>query len=304
MKLIEGNKNTLVEDVEGVSQYDGMQVLKDVHSLPGHYLRTKDAFSLVKGHFDYFKVEYDDSNNPIIIQYLVGITPHLTTIGLTANTGSALAGTGFIIASSRMEKRYAIYYTVDGQGDAPNIAGVQNIEVALEDGDSANIVALASKLAIDSIGEFKTKVSNSVLEIETLKLGETYNTILLPASPFMVQNTEGGFEQIEQINIAYSESGNPIWQGQELKGHKYNIYTAKFETYTGSEFSYENVNGKQALNVINVDEVVWNEIVTSFPDTVTDLFTYSYEGSPVQTVRVVYQDTSKSKILSVTKTRL
>lgn len=303
MRLVD-KKPTLVDDLDKLSQYDGQQVLKDVHSLPGKYLRTRDSFSLVKSHFDSFKVEYDSNNNPVVIQYLVGITPHLTTIGFISDVNSSLAGTGFIISTARMEKRYAIYYTVSGQGQAPSIAGVENIEVPLEINDTGSIVALATKMAIDSIGSFKSNVSNTVLEIKTDKLGETNNTILLPSSPFLVQNESGEFEEVEEVNITYSDSGFPIWQGQELKGHKYNIYTAKFETAVGSEASYTDVEGTNALNVVNAEDVIWDQIVTSYPDTVTELFTYSYNGENVQTVRVIYQDTARTKIVSVNKTRL
>ena len=300
MRLVE-KKPILVEDVKGLSQYDGQQVLKDVHSIPGHYLRTKDAFSLVTSHFDSFSVEYDSNNNPVFIQYLVGITPHLTTIGVLGDTNSSLAGTGFIITSARKEKRYAIYYTVSGQGTPPSIEGVTNIEVPLEINDNAQIVALATNIALESIGEFNVNVFNSVLEIETKELGETNNTILIGGSSFLVQNSAGQVEAVEEVNLSYSDSGFPIWQGQELKGHRYNIYTAKFETLLSD---YTEVFGKKSLNVVNSEEVIWDEIITTFPDTVTELFTYNFQGNPVQTVTVLYQDNTKKVVLSVNKTRL
>jgi hypothetical protein len=300
MKLV-NNKKVLVEDVEGTSQYDGQQVLKDVHSLPGHYLRTKDAFSLVTAHFDSFQVTYDSNNNPTFISYLVGITPHLTTIGLSGDVNGSLQDTGFIISSSKKEKRFAIYYTVSGQGSAPSMDGVTNIEVPLELDDSGQIVALATKLALEKTCEFDIKTFNSVLEIKTKELGITNNTILLPNSSFLIQNTSGEVEKVEEVNISYSDSGYPIWQGQELKEHKYNIYTAKFETLVAD---YTDVYGKKSLNVVNSDEVVWDEIVTSFPDTTSELYTYRFEQNTVQTVLVTYANGSRSSILSVVKTRV
>lgn len=301
MKLVE-NKKVLVEDVKGTSQYDGQQVLRDVHSLPGHYLRTRDAFSLVTSHFDSFLVEYDVNENPINIQYIVGIEPHLTTIGVLSDVEGSLIDTGFLISSSRREKIYAVYYTVSGIGTPPELEGVINLEIPLETNDSAQIVALATKAALDSTKEFDTEVFNSVLEISTKKLGETNNTISFGGSPFLIQNESGLNEVVGDISIKYSETGSPIWQGQELKGHKYNIYTAKFETML--EASTTQVEQKKALDVLSVDAVIWDEINTTFPDTVTDLFTYSYNGSPVQTVKITYQDTAKSIILNVVKTRL
>lgn len=307
MKLVDSRK-VLVEDVKGTSQYDGQQVLKDVHSLPGHYLRTRDAFAVVTSYFDSFNVDYNTDGNPSVIQYYVGISAHLTTIGVLSDENSSLAGTGFILSSGRKEKRYAVYYTVGGVGTPPSLEGVVNLEVPLEPNDTAQIIALATKAALDSTGDFTTTRSNSVLEIEACKLGVTNNTIGINTN-FLIQNLAGSDKKVDNVCLTYSQEGHPIWQGQELKNHRYNVYTAKFEvdadlrTEIGSLDS-EVVYNKNQLNVIEADTVIWDEINTTFPTISSDLFTYSYQGEVVQTILVTYQNGSKDVILSVIKTRL
>lgn len=295
------NKKVIVEDLNSTSQYDGQQVLKDVHSLPGKYLRTRDSLTLVKEHFDNFTVSYDNDKRPVDISYFVGTEPHLTTIGIVSNVDMSIAGSGFVVSSGRREKRYAVYYTVSGNGTAPSISGTTNVEVPLELGDDSRVIAIATKMALDSIDAFDTRVNNSVIEIETKKLGETNNTILFNGSPFLITNDPGIDELLSTIYLNYSENGNPIWQGQELVDYVYDVFSAKFVLSNGS---YSEVDGKKTLNVLNATEVVWDEIATTFPDTVTDLYTYSYQGIPVQTVTVTYGDAAKTQILSVLKERL
>lgn len=294
----------LVEKLSNSSQYDSEKILKDVHSLPGHFLRFRDALTLVKTHFDSFTVSYNADDKPENIEYYVGIEPHLTTIGITQDVNYSLAGLGFILTSARKEKRYALYYTVSGVGNAPNISNVENIEIPIEANDSSYIVALATKTVLDTIEDFKVNQFNSVLEIKTAGLGETNNTISFGSLPFLIQNTKGENELIRSVEINYSESGDPIWDGQELKGYIYNIYYARFEPDSMANSSFTQVEEKSALNVLNADTVVWDEINTTFPDTVTELYTYSYKGDAVQTVTVTYGNTAKTQIISVVKARI
>lgn len=290
-----------VENVTGTSQYDGMQVLKDAHSLPGHYIRTKESLTLVQSYFDSFTVTYNSNNQPEEVCYFAGTKPHLTTIGVIGDTNFSLAGSYIIISSGRKESRYAPYFVVDGIGNPPNITGVINLPVNIQENDDARIVAFALQSVLESINSaFKVVRSNAVLEVTTTKLGVTNNTIDGGTS-FVINNQAGDREEVERIKLTYSSEGNPIWQSQELKDYTYNIYNGKFVMSNGS---FSKVNGKKTLNVLNANEVIWDEIATTFPDTVTDLYTYSYQGTPVQTVTVTYGDTAKNQILSVLKERL
>lgn len=296
-----GKNNTDVEDISKTSQYDGQQVLKDAHSLPGHYIRTKESLTLVRSYFDAFTVSYNSNGQPEEVRYFAGTKAHLTTIGVIGDTNFSLAGSYIIISSGRKEARYAPYFTVDGNGTAPNITGVINIEVPIQENDGPQVVAFALEQAIKSINNaFTVKRENAVLEITTSKLGITNNTIDGGTS-FLITNEAGDREEVEKVKFTYSADGNPIWQSQELKDYTYNIYNGRFVMSSGS---FSKVNGKKTLNVLNANEVIWDEIATTFPDTVTDLYTYSYKGTPVQTVTVTYGDTAKNKILSVLKERL
>ncbi len=48
----------------------------------------------------------------------------------------------------------------------------------------------------------------------------------------------------------------------------------------------------------------WDTIITTFPDSITELFTYSLNSVVVQTVTVVYESASKKVPISVVRVRL
>lgn len=49
-------------------------------------------------------------------------------------------------------------------------------------------------------------------------------------------------------------------------------------------------------------DVVWDAILTTFPSSIQDLFTYTLNEETVQTVLVTYQDNTKKQIVTVNKT--
>jgi hypothetical protein len=241
-----------VEDVTGTSQYDGMQVLKDAHSLPGHYIRTKESLTVVQPYFDTFNVEYDANNNPTEICYFAGTSAHLTTIGVVDDVNASLRDTYFIISTGRKEARYAIYYVVDGIGTAPSIAGVTSLPVNIQINDPASIVAFATEQVLLTISNgFKVKRTQAVLEASTVRLGVTNNTID-GGTGFIISNTAGTNEQVEKVNLTYSSSGHPIWQSQELVNYRYNVYTGRFELDNDIQVNLDSIISKDPV-VYNVD---------------------------------------------------
>jgi hypothetical protein len=62
--------------------------------------------------------------------------------------------------------------------------------------------------------------------------------------------------------------------------------------------------GRRALHVKATNVLVtepYDEIAATYPDAVTEVYTYKMSGSTVATVTVVYTDLTKSLLLSVTK---
>ena len=223
--------NPNVEDVSALSQYDNGQVLRDAHSLPGHYLRVKESHSLIPDFFDYFTAIYDGNGKPTQACYYAGTKPHLTTIVYNPDISGSLAGTYFLISSGRKGKTFAVVYTVNGSGTIPSIPNVENIIVDIMPNDAASIICVATDIALRPYNlYFTTSRQNSVLEITTVKLGVSNDTTDTGSTGFLLVNSAGESSLIGKVDLTYSVDGNPIWQGQELVGHIYNLYTTRFES--------------------------------------------------------------------------
>ena len=73
---------------------------------------------------------------------------------------------------------------------------------------------------------------------------------------------------------------------------------------SGAKVSSTTVSGKEALDVFSVDKVDWDEIATTFPSLITELYTYKKNSVTVQTILVTYLDNTKKTIISLQKTRI
>jgi hypothetical protein len=67
--------------------------------------------------------------------------------------------------------------------------------------------------------------------------------------------------------------------------------------------SYRDTPRGFAKSVVNVSEVIWNKIETTFPTSTQDLYSYFYDTTLVMTILVTYANTSKKDIVTVLKTR-
>ena len=89
---------------------------------------------------------------------------------------------------------------------------------------------MAIELMINSIYSSFWKVSrkNSALNIETIKSGETNDTVDFNTGFTILKNSDGEQTQVSEVNIDY-EGNSPVYEGQVLKGLKFNAFTGTFE---------------------------------------------------------------------------
>jgi hypothetical protein len=63
----------------------------------------------------------------------------------------------------------------------------------------------------------------------------------------------------------------------------------------------ESVGTKRGLHIIDVSAFQWDEIDVTYPDAVTEVFTYKLSAATVKTLTVTYSDSTKSTLLNVTR---
>lgn len=255
--------NNVVEQIHKLSQLDGQEVLKDVHSHPGHYLRVRDANTEVDRDFDTFSVSYNNNNLPIEICYYKGASPHITDIAFTSDSSGSLNNKYFIIYSSKSGKAYHIWYNVNGSGIDPDPGNTEGIEVQINTNEPAATVAEATLLTINAFipNNYTLRRKNTVLTITNLVYGEISDTIN-GNTTFLINNISGKFEEVEKILIEYDTAGNPIYKGNTLYGYRFNLVTGQFEL--------DNVLDENTINNEIIYNITVNSVDTEFSHTLSN----------------------------------
>jgi hypothetical protein len=266
------------------SKYGTDLIAKEVHDFYGQAIRTIDTRSLVSRYFTHFRAKYDNSSRPIEVTYYRGMKSHSTEFEV--NAVHLLSGTYFILRSCPNNDLWVVWYNVDNTSVRPSVANAKYIEIEISSTDSEQLVALATALTINSLykNHFTVTRNGKHLQILTTGLGEVEPSEERTV-PFMFEQKNGEQELVQKIEIEY-QGNDPVYNGQVLKKHRFNIFDGKFE-----------------LNEVSND-AEWDAITTTFPSSTSELYTYTLSGDTVQTVLVTYQDTTKQQIISVQKSRL
>lgn len=231
------------------SQYDSSLIVKEVHDFHGQFLRTGDAKSVVPSYFSHFRATYDGQDRPTFVTYYRGSLEHITQVGTTSAAG--LGGKYFTIRSNPSNSLFVVWYNLDGLSTPPVVANAVLIEVPIMTGDTADLVAMATTLVINSAqsDNFKAARYGQTVTITTTGLGVVTNSADVNTG-FLITNTPG--EQVEVAELAITYSGSdPIYNGQVLKGYYYNIYSGKFEKDLTVNIDSVEIGGTVDVNVTN-----------------------------------------------------
>lgn len=228
--MADRKNNNVVEDLKSLSQLGGDGALRDSHSYPGHYIRTKESLTVVRDFYDSFDIEYNVDNLPTQVCYYAGTAPHLTTIACKSDVLFSLQSTYFFMYAAQANTKFYVWYNVDGLGVDPAISGSIGIEVPIMSNDDKTIVANATQLILN-LSAYKTYFNvtrvGSILTITNLNFGPISDTIDNNTT-FVFGNVQGERELTQKINLTYV-GRNPVYNGQELIEYSYNVYTGRFE---------------------------------------------------------------------------
>jgi len=227
--MLSNKNNNRIEDVESLSQLDPGAVLRDAHSYPGHYLRVRDALTLVKQHYDYLTATYN-GNLPTQVKYYVGLNPHITKINFLSDNAGSLNNKYFFLYEGRSARKFHVYYNVNGAGVDPAPPNSTAIEVEINTNDASAIVAYATELVINSSlyrEYFNAKRAGSQLVITANKAGVTSDSLDVDTG-FTVLNQQGTSQLVQTVDIEY-DGTDPLFDGQVMKGYYYDVFSGSFE---------------------------------------------------------------------------
>jgi hypothetical protein len=179
------------------------------------YDKDKLGHRSVEVHEDYNKVEYTYTSDGQIstVEYLYDSLAEVSTVTFTADNCSSLNGTIFNLTPYQDTlKTYKIIYDVACAATIPaDTLAVKYIEVDIQACDVAQVVALATKLAIQADSELNalvtvTNTSDTQLQITNVTKGDTCSNDITDVSTgftFAV-TTQGTTDSVETFTYTYN----------------------------------------------------------------------------------------------------
>jgi len=277
------------------TQFDRAQVLKGSFSELNSGLRTVPTNAILRDVYTHFSQTVNAGGQPTDVTYYQANVTAIDQITFTADVSQSLAGTYIVLEEFLTKKTHVFYYVVSGSGTAP---GVGDIETAINiaTNDPASVVCYSTKLVLDTVEDFTVTAKNLVannLTLEYYQFGETSAIDTGTTGFFVTRIQEGDSKEVGSVSITYTAEGDPIYNGNTLKGLIYNPYTASFES-SGS-----------AANGSILYGVKYDYFTTTLPSSTQTAYTYKFGGASGATVAVVtvtFTDSSKCEILTVEKT--
>lgn len=218
-----------IEDIDRNTQLDFGGVLRDIHSYPGHYIRVKDALTVVNVHYDYLEPTYALDGSPTEVKYYGGTTQHQSTISVLGDVGGSLQNKYLFIYEGRSERQFHVWFNVDSLGVDPAPANSTGIEIPISTNDNATVVAYAIEAVMKSLYSeyFITKRIGTTIQLIAVKTGPT-NDSIDNNTGFTILNQSGTSELLQTVTIDY-DGVDPLFEGRVLKNYYYDIYSGSYE---------------------------------------------------------------------------
>jgi hypothetical protein len=286
------------------SQFDMGMTLKKAHQDQIQALRVIDVKNYVQDYYSRVIPVYNAEGSVISAKFYQDDTRQSSKIIFAANPANILLGKYFLINSGGNRKKFYLWFdNAANAGIDPAIPGRVGIRVEVEDGDPASIVGFAVASALKLTQEFYCTTSGytPVLEVVNVEKGFT-DAISAGNSGFTISVLDQGKSNlIKEVNLTQIPSCKYVYNEMESTFELLPIGSA-FVDADGNLITSTTVGDKQALDVMVAGQIVWDEILTTFPSETSELYTYKKNEIILQTVLVQYANTNKKIILSLTKT--
>lgn len=278
--------------------------LKKSHQDQIQALRVIDVKNYVQDYYSRVLPVYNLDGSVISAKFYQDNTRAAYKIVFSPNTGNILLGKYFTINTGGNRKKFYLWFdNAANEGVDPNIVGRVGIRVEIESGDTAAIVGFAVASALKLTQEFSAVTNGYTPTLEVTSVEKGYaDAINAGDSGFSVSVLEQGRSNlIKEVVLTQIPSCKYVYNEMESRFELLPVGSA-FVDAEGNLITSTSVGDKQALDVMVAGQVVWDEVLTTFPSETSELYTYKKEQVVLQTVLVQYANTTKKVILSLTKT--
>ena len=204
-------------DKKKQSQLDLGGVLRSAHEDKNQSLRVTSANTSVPPSYSRVDLTYNGQVSITNAKFYEGTFAEIREVRTTDDTAGSLNNTYFTLFSEYDESLYHVWYNVDGLGVNPAPIGSCGIEVQIQSNDDKEIVALATKLAIDFIEDFKADRSVNIVKITNIRKGTSSNLTDVGTGFAISTLQEGTEELIKNIDIPFDGNVRYIYNEQERR---------------------------------------------------------------------------------------
>lgn len=201
-----------------LSQYDPGLTLRDAHELENNSLRVTSANTSVPPKYSRVDLTYNAQGSVTNAKFYKGTLAEVREITFVNDVAGSLNNTYWTLYSEYDESLYHIWYNVGGLGIDPAPANSVGIEVAIDTNEDKTIVALATKLALMPLVDFKIeKVFDELYKITNTRKGVCTDSVD-NGTGFTINTVQQGSERlIKSIDIPYDGTVKYIFNEQEKK---------------------------------------------------------------------------------------
>lgn len=198
--------------VSKLSTRDLGQVLKNVHDEQSGTLRFANSATLAPQSYDRNQFVYDASDCLIRTEYYENIAQELVKITTVPDVSGSLSGKYFNITGAHGKELFYVWYNVDTGSADPAPAGRTGIEVNISSGDSANLIATLTEIAVRTLYDtrFITDVTNNTIGIEYKEWGPTSGIVDVDTGFTFTQLQAGDERFMKVVVMTYDANGNML----------------------------------------------------------------------------------------------
>jgi hypothetical protein len=201
-----------------LSQLDPGGVLKSAHQDQNNSLRITSANTSVPPKYARVALTYNGSGSVTSAIFYEGSQPEIRYITTVADSGGSLNNSYFILYSGYDRAKYHVWYDVDGAGVDPAPANSLGFRVPLQSNDSAEMVALATKLVLSNLSDFSIAVIGGVqLRITNTEMGTSTDTTQVGTGFTYLIAQQGSERIITSVTIPQDAYSKYLFNTQERK---------------------------------------------------------------------------------------
>lgn len=204
---------------KGLSQLDPGGVLKNSHEIQAEALRTIDVDNLVNAFFTRADVTYNGSGSATAASFYYDKNNQIEVITFFSDISGSLNNKYWTLDGPNGAKnKYYIWYNVDNTGTDPAIVGREGIEIPISTNDDADIVSLATRLALNLNTniqtEFTVKNINNTLRLVAKLNGQVIFLDINSGFTFFAESI-GITELVKTIELPYENGIKYVYNTYE-----------------------------------------------------------------------------------------